>query len=719
MKGICNYFSEGVKFRKPVTQSAKGTFFSLLLATCAAFSACNDETESLSMTNRLKLSFGINRPDTRAIFTDATLPDASPVGVKLEEYSYTGLTYTGTTTGGKQTWTPNQDVVLTETSGTLYAYWPYSEAIDMTAIPVDMTADDQTDWLYATPVSGIDEEHPTAEVVMNHALANINISVVKDDYVGEGKISSISVTSKGIAPKGTFNVVQAVPGYTSFENEGKTITRTVNAVMEGTPTDIMVVPTGLSGSITFSIIIDNVEYAVATPVLTLEMGNNYQYTLTLKSTFLSVTSFTVQTWNPVPKDNLALGKPLKWNKLKNGVYAVSANKEPMYIEAADETCIGVVLVQDDNKFMIEKNGEANEVYGGSKSFTWGKNFLGLDVLEGPFTYNSTKDYNGKKNTEGLLNAYATLGKEKDTQDMCVLLEAFNAANDQNQGFNDWYIPAVEQLKLICAQKTNIDTALENMNGTKIGNGSYWSSSEGDFYYGVYHDFYYNSYQVDNKNVFKKIRFIRDLNFESTENTGLLINSAGKANGVYVITATGELVDKATAAADAIGVALITDNQRIMIAKSNASDGTNNTLYWGYNLQDKDVEGINNTSSSNTAKTDYNGAANTAAIIAAYSQHSVTMDAKDMCKVLASYAEGGFTDWYVPAAGQLYEIYTNKSAINSILSNIGGTSIDSGSYWSSSECNADIPWIVYFNDGGVYDSYGKACDLNVRLVRNIN
>ena len=114
----------------------------MLLVGMAAMVSCTDETESMAIANGLKLSFGVNQPDTRAIFSEATLPDASPVGVKLEGYSYTGLTYTGTTASGKQTWSPNQDVVLTETFGTLYAYWPYSEAIDMTAIPVDMTAAD-------------------------------------------------------------------------------------------------------------------------------------------------------------------------------------------------------------------------------------------------------------------------------------------------------------------------------------------------------------------------------------------------------------------------------------------------------------------------------------------------------------------------------------------------------------------------------------------------
>lgn len=58
----------------------------------------------------------------------------------------------------------------------------------------------------------------------------------------------------------------------------------------------------------------------------------------------------------------------------------------------------------------------------------------------------------------------------------------------------------------------------------------------------------------------------------------------------------------------------------MIAKENATDGTNISLYWGYNLKDKNAAGITETINSNVAKTDFNGKANTAAIITAYTKH---------------------------------------------------------------------------------------------------
>lgn len=195
------------------------------------------------------------------------------------------------------------------------------------------------------------------------------------------------------------------------------------------------------------------------------------------------------------------------------------------------------------------------------------------------------------------------------------------------------------------------------------------------------------------------------------------DSVDVQNGIYIVTAKGKFVDPSTVDPTAIGVALITDNQKIMIAKADATDGTNNTLYWGNNLKGKDVAGITQTTKSSVAKTDFNGKANTDAIIAAYGQHSVDMDSRDMCKVLATYAEGGFTDWYVPSAGQLYEMYTNKTDINTALANIGGTAFESDAFQSSSEYDATAAWCVYFRYGDASRSSKNSLD-RVRFIRDI-
>ena len=163
------------------------------------------------------------------------------------------------------------------------------------------------------------------------------------------------------------------------------------------------------------------------------------------------------------------------------------------------------------------------------------------------------------------------------------------------------------------------------------------------------------------------------------------------SGVYAVTADGKLIDYNTADSSCLGVALIAGEHKFMIAKNDATDGTNTTLYWGKNLYKKDVAGITNISSgadyigegkkygtdfttwSTGPVVDFNGAANTAAIIAGYTEHGVSMDARDMCTVLNTFnTSDSYNDWYVPACGQLALMYLAKTDINAALAKIGGT-----------------------------------------------
>ena len=510
------------------TQILKG-LLSLLLTT-SAFTSCTNESEVFNQSSpKLDVKFGVALPQARAIFTDASLPSGSVVGAMLDDGtatdydSYSTLYFTATGTGDSQTWTPNTDVVLTETKGTLYAYYPHDGNVDISAIPVDMTAADQTDWLYATPVTDVNEDKASVAVTLNHALANINVSLVKGSYVGTGNVTSISVQSDGIAPKGTFKAAQATPDYTAFEDEGAALERTVTTTLGGTATDIMVVPTGSSTTITFNVTVDGTVFTATSAAVGLEKGSSYKYTLTLNSTFMSVSDVSVTPWNPVTKESLTLEK-----------------------------------------------------------------------------------------------------------------------------------------------------------------------------------------------------------VQASANTGPTVNSAGKANGVYAVTATGELIDYNDAAVDAtcLGVALITDNQRIMIEKNetaNAEWNSNTTLYWGKNLYQKNVAGITETTQQAVAKADFSGKEHTNAIIAAYTEHSVAMDARDMCSVLQTFNDGenngGFTDWYIPAAGQLYEIYTNKTNINAALTAMSSTAFSGNNFWSSSEYDSSGGWYVDFSFGYVYNN-SKSYNTRVRFVRDI-
>ena len=542
MNKLCKYFSGGVIPEKPASKFAKGTFFSLLLAACTAFTACNNEESLPSQGNQLQLSFGVNAPDSRAIHKDATLPDNSPVGVKLDGYAdYANLVYKGTTTGGTQSWALTEgSVTLTDTKGTLYAYWPQNNAVSIDAIDVDMTAADQTDWLYATPVTGICEDKAEAAVTMNHAAANINVTINKGTYLGSGAISNITLQSEGIALGGTFNAAKAEPGYEAFEDEGKPLSRDLTTTT-GKDTDIMVVPTGTSAAITFTATIDGIQFTATSAAVKLEKGNSYVYTLNLSdiSTYMTVGSFGVTPWTGVTKETLNLDK---YDTKAIKVYAVSSTGSLIDYNTADNTAKGVAIVAGEHRFMIAKKDATDD--GSNNKLYWSKNYSDLSLTnystvdetssagyfpmpDGSFsgtihltddfttwTAGVLSDFNGKANTEVIATS------SSEAKDVCKVLETFNAGTNpqSNEGFNDWYVPAAGQLSLIVLNLSEINSALSKIGGTVFERGSvlsmkrYWSSSEYDIYKAWVVDFYQNyitAYYKDNSGI--QVRFVRDIN----------------------------------------------------------------------------------------------------------------------------------------------------------------------------------------------------------------
>ena len=62
-------------------------------------------------------------------------------------------------------------------------------------------------------------------------------------------------------------------------------------------------------------------------------------------------------------------------------------------------------------------------------------------------------------------------------------------------------------------------------------------------------------------------------------------------------------------------------------------------------------------------------------------------------------------WYVPSVAELYDVYTNKEVVQTSLNAVGGFTLGTSYYWSSSQyaSNDNYACKVYFDDGYVYYS----------------
>lgn len=178
------------------------------------------------------------------------------------------------------------------------------------------------------------------------------------------------------------------------------------------------------------------------------------------------------------------------------------------------------------------------------------------------------------------------------------------------------------------------------------------------------------------------------------------------NGVYICDNKSRLWKKSdwdTSNNDnASGVAVKTDNCEFVIAKEEQT-----SIQWGgYGTL---INRCTTTTNSNTAETDYKGKQNTDAIVSQLGT-SKTYAAR-YCK---EYTFPHGAQGYLPAFGELYEAYQNKSEVDACMLLISGRPVYDGSIinyrkWSSTQYDSNFAWNLDWVDGMINGNYKYLSD----------
>lgn len=188
---------------------------------------------------------------------------------------------------------------------------------------------------------------------------------------------------------------------------------------------------------------------------------------------------------------------------------------------------------------------------------------------------------------------------------------------------------------------------------------------------------------------------------------------GAPNGVYILHTNGTLYTsdqwKTSYNQDAVGVALITDNCKFVIAPEESPDG----ILWSSVREE--VKGCTSTTSSSESKKDYKGLQNTDAIIEKYG-NSIDY-AAGWCR---NYTFKNGAKGYLGALGEWYDAYNNKDEIESYLSIIGGITLNNASspeagYWSSTQYDDTIAYVVKFKYNSFVTYFKDKYYLHVRPI----
>lgn len=166
-----------------------------------------------------------------------------------------------------------------------------------------------------------------------------------------------------------------------------------------------------------------------------------------------------------------------------------------------------------------------------------------------------------------------------------------------------------------------------------------------------------------------------------------ISIDGAPNGIYILKTDNKLYTKEIWKTDwndeAVGVAVLSNNCKFVIAPEQNS----RKLTWSKSGAYDSVSGVTTTTNTSTAKADYKGVQNSAAIVSKYGNS--TDYAAGWCQ---NYTFKNGKKGYLVSCGEWQEAYNNKSEIDACMSLIGGTVIKENDYhWTSTQYNSRYAW----------------------------
>ena len=280
-----------------------------ILAAIIIFTAACSPTDELpiaTITDETALSISVNtQPPTKGMITERVLPDESELCIGI--FNPDGSNYMGKNYGhlyfkaengpGTQIWKPSGQVLLGESEGVLYAYYPYSmySGGDIRHIFVEADSYTQDDFMYAGPYTGLNMDNKHVDITLKHALAAIKLTTRRGSYEGAGAIRSIGLGGYCGGYQGYFDVTQ---GKFTEVSTGGIIYPTTSFNLSDGPNEqyIMLIPTGEPGDLMIRMTIDEVYYTKTIPNFMIEQGKITNLNLSVDKGKLTINSVTLSEW---------------------------------------------------------------------------------------------------------------------------------------------------------------------------------------------------------------------------------------------------------------------------------------------------------------------------------------------------------------------------------------------------------------------------------------
>ena len=219
---------------------------------------------------------------------------------------------------------------------------------------------------------------------------------------------------------------------------------------------------------------------------------------------------------------------------------------------------------------------------------------------------------------------------------------------------------------------------------------------------------------------------------------ICLYDVAEAQKIVVTAENWNLTTYPTANYPIIGVVVMDETAAGVTVMSNwliGTDGSQSSTDTEYKWQNTNFDwDLTKYETEDLAKADFNGKANTAAIINAIkaydTEHSTDNITGNIGDIIQKYhTEGTIAgDWYIPACGEAYKLYENRTTllasfdmINTASSSAGlsgSVLLPSRECWSSSENDENNVWTLKLSIGGAFNNYKNSSN-RVRAFAKFN
>jgi hypothetical protein len=280
----------------------------IFAALAASLASCSQDELSTTSVNKDLTPLGVSSASLATVVTrdaDPTLTVGS-LGLFLTNTTG-GYTAASNVEYDKATdqsaWSSQTPIYLGTQQATIYAYYPYNSnpgITDVTNVPLkSQVYTAANDLAYAQAVSvtsaTINNQNPSVSFALKRAYSQVKITLQKGNYTGAGQISNVTI--KDAYPTGNINFSNG--NLSGLGTADVNVLSSSTNLNDGMSWDMLMVPgVAASGKFYISFTIDGKPMdTLALPSVLLVAGTNYQITITVNNTGVSVNSVTLANWN--------------------------------------------------------------------------------------------------------------------------------------------------------------------------------------------------------------------------------------------------------------------------------------------------------------------------------------------------------------------------------------------------------------------------------------